>query len=290
MFDLGDPVPLAVYITDDTGAAANAGAVVLTVTLPDLTTTVPAVANGAVGTYTATYTPATAGRYLVSWVATGANASAFDDDFDVAPADAGGIISLADARAALGIQAANTTKDEDLRAFVAAATPIMEDLCGPLLKRTRVETYDGGTSQISLLFAPLLSVTTITESYGSTYVRTLTQQDVFAGSGLDSFGFSVDLTTGIVTRRATGMPIPFALGKRNVQITYVSGRAVIGENILLATRLLVRHLWLISGQQGNRPQMGAPDTAMTTTPSGFAVPRAVIEMVGGADSRPPGIA
>jgi len=42
-------------------------------------------------------------------------------------------------------------------------------------------------------------------------------------------------------------------------------------------------------QQGLRPQMGAPDTSMGLTPSGFAVPRAVIEMCAG-DTRAPGLA
>ena len=35
-YDLGDVVPLAVLLTDNTGAAADAGLMVLTVTLPDL--------------------------------------------------------------------------------------------------------------------------------------------------------------------------------------------------------------------------------------------------------------
>ena len=166
----------------------------------------------------------------------------------------------------------------------------MEDLCGPLLSKTRTETYDGGTSQINLLFAPVLSITSITESYGSNYQRAITAQDIFAGGSSDAYGYTVDLVTGIVTRRAAGVAISFAFGKRNIQITYISGRAIVGGNILRATGLLVRQLWLLSGQQGLRPVMGSPDTSVGRTPSGFAVPNAVIEMVGGADTRPPGLA
>jgi len=130
-------------------------------------------------------------------VGSGANAQDYADTFNVMAADPRLLISLADAKAGLGIT--GTSKDEDIRSVIAAATPIMEDLCGPILRTTRTETYDGGTTQINLLWSPLISITSIIESYGSTYVRTLTQQDVFSGSGLDSFGFSVDLTTGIVT-------------------------------------------------------------------------------------------
>jgi len=287
MIDLGDPVPLSVFVIDDTGAAANAGTVVLTVTLPDMTVITPAIVNGAVGIYSASYVPTLPGRHTVRWVATGANLCAYPDVFNVAPSDPGFIISLDDARKGLVLSSGQTAKDDDLRTYISAACPIMEDLVGPILRTARTETYDGGTSQINLLWSPLISVSSIVESFGSTYVRTLTAQDVFAGSGLDSFGYSADLTTGIITRRATGMAIPFALGKRNVQITYVSGRAMVGGNILLATRRLIAHLWR-QDQTWSRP--GVPNEEMTTTPSGFAVPRAVVEMVGGGDTRPQGLA
>ena len=284
--DLGDIYLLAFSVTDATGAPANAPACAVTVTLPDLTTVTPVVTNAVIGTYTASYPTTLAGRHAVHWVATGTNASVYDDVFDVmVPGRM--LISLADTKAGLGIT--GTAKDEDIRAVITAATPIMEDICGPLLRQTRVESYDGGASQISLLWAPIISVTGIIETYGSNYTRALTQQDIFSGSGLDAFGFTVDLVTGIVTRRAIGAAINFASGKRNIQITYVSGRTAISGNILLATRRLIRHLWS-QEQQSFRPNVfTAPDPNMTTTPAGFAVPRAVVELC--ADStRAPGLA
>jgi hypothetical protein len=263
---------------------------VLTITLPDLTTATPAV-SGASGVYTLTspFIASQAGRHLVSWVATGTNSCTLADVFNVQASDPRTLISLAEARAGLGVAAANTAKDEDLRTYIAAATPIMEDIVGPILRTTRTETYDGGCVQINLLWSPVISISSIIESYGSAYQKTLTAQDIFTGSGgMDSYGYTVDLTTGIVTRRAAGVTTPFAFGKRNVQITYVSGRTAITGNVLLATRRLIRHLWQ-SEQQGFRPQMGAPDTAIGFTPSGFAVPKAVLELC--ADSqRAPGLA
>ena len=201
------------------------------------------------------------------------------------PADPHFIISLAEARAALGTAVANTTKDEDLRSYIYAATPVMEDICGPILRTSRVETYDGGGPTLALLWSPVISISSILESYGNN-MRTLTLQDPFAGTGQDGYGYTVDLASGIVTRRSAGVSRPFALGRRNVQVSYVSGRATIGGNIILGTRRLVKFLWQ-QDQQGFRPSMGAPDTAMTTTPAGFAVPRAVIELCAG-DVRGPG--
>lgn len=82
-YDLGDPVALSINIRDAAGALANAGAVVLTVTLPDGTSATPLVTNAGTGVYTAVYTPTIVGRYVAAWVATGANANAYTTDFVV---------------------------------------------------------------------------------------------------------------------------------------------------------------------------------------------------------------
>ena len=108
-YDLGDAVTLAIQVRDVNGTLANASAVTLTITLPDGTTTTPSVTNPTTGNYTATYAPTTAGRYLARWVATGTNASAFADDFEV----------MAAASAAAGI-----TRDDlalELRTTITAA-------------------------------------------------------------------------------------------------------------------------------------------------------------------------
>jgi len=288
-FDLGDPVPLVFLTKDATGVPASVTTAVLTITLPDGTSVTPAVQVGAVGTYAPVtpYLSLQPGIHRVSWVGTGANAQDYSDTFNVLPADPRFLISLDEARKGLGTAAANTVKDEDLRSVIAAATPIMEDIVGPILRTSRVETYDGGASTIVLLWSPVISISSMLETYGNN-VRTLTLQDPFAGTGQDGYGYTVDLVSGIVTRRSAGVARPFALGRRNVQVSYVSGRATVGGNVLLATRRLVRFLWQ-QEQQGFRPAMGAPDTAMALTPSGFAVPRAVIELCAG-DVRGPGIA
>jgi len=294
-FDLGDPVPLSFLTYDSTGLVlADVTTPALTITLPDQSTVTPAVAKTATGTYAPTtpYIAVQAGIHRVSWVGTtGAQTQERTDTFNILPADPRFLISLADARAGLGTISSNTVKDEDLRSFIAAATPIMENIVGPILRTSRVETYDGGSPQIVLINAPLISISSIIESYGSNYQRTLTAQDVFAGSSLDAFGYTVDLASGVLTRRSAGRAIPFAYGKRNIQVSYVSGRTSVTGNLLLATRLVIRQLWLVAGQQGYRPNMGAPDTsgASTGASTGFAVPNAVLELCA-AHTRPPGVA
>ena len=82
-YDLGDVVTLTATVRDANGALADAGAITCTITLPDGTTTSPTPTHPSTGSYTATYTPAVAGRFAVKWLATGANAGAFADDFTV---------------------------------------------------------------------------------------------------------------------------------------------------------------------------------------------------------------
>ena len=288
-FDLGDPIPLTFTTRDATGALAAVTTAVLTITLPDGTSVLPAVTAVSVGTYAPTtpYYSTAAGIHRVSWVGSGTNAQDFADTFNVLAADPRFLITLAEARAGIG-SGASTAKDEDIRSLIAAATPIMEDLVGPILRTSRVDTYDGGTTQINVIWAPMISVSSIIESYGSNYQRTLTLQDIFAGVSSDAYGYTVDLGTGIITRRAAGVAVPFAIGRRNVQVSYISGRTVVAPNVLLATRRLIRHLWG-QEQQSFRPNVLTPEAAMALTPSGFAVPKVVIELC--ADStRMPGFA
>ena len=214
------------------------------------------------------------GRHSVSWVGTGVNAQAYTDAFDVMAADPGSIISLADGRTALQMSPTDTSKDDDVRFYISAATPIMEDIVGSILRTTRTETFDGGSPQIGLLWAPVISVSSVVESWGANFHLTLTAQDIFTGTGAGPWGYTID-SGGIMTRRSAGVVVPFAPGRRNIQVTYVSGRTIVTGNLLLATRVLVRHLWE-QDQRSFRQQH--PATEMALTPLGFAVPKRVIEL------------
>lgn len=276
MIDLGDPVVLTFLVKDADGNPVAAGAAVATVTLPDGTSSTPAVTNPTLGTYKATFATTQAGRHEIRWVATGANAQAYTDVFNVAAAAPGLIISLDEARNAIGFAAAATARDEDVRGYIAAASVVIEDLVGTVVRRTCDEWYDGGAGTVRLLHPPVLSITSVTESFGSS-VRTLTEQPL-DGGGFGSFGYTVDLDDGILQRRVAGQIGVFQPGRRNVGVVYVAGRTVVPENVTKATRRLVKHLW-DQEQTPGRPDLGGADgVAMTTTPSGFAVPRAVIEL------------
>lgn len=271
MYDLGDSVAQQLTTRDAAGALADPATVVCTITLPDASTATPVVAHPSTGVYTVSFPTTQAGRHLIRWVTT-SPAQTQTDVFWVAPVDPGMIISLAEARAGLRLPAGTTLGDEDLRELIVAATPIMEDLCGPIVPRSCDEWHDGGGGTIALLNAPVTAISAVAESYGN-FTRPLTQQDL-SGSSFDSYGYTVDLATGILTRRASGRVSAFAPGRRNVHVTYTAGRAFLPANLTKATRRLVRWLWQIE-QQGQRPNGSTPDSTTTTTPSGFQVPTVV---------------
>lgn len=286
MIDLGDPVVLTFLVKDASGALVDAGAAVCTVTLPDNSTNTPTVSHTGTGTYAATFTTTQAGRHQVRWVATGANAQTYADVFNVTAASLPWIVGLAEARASLGLPAGATANDEVLRSKLTAATPVMEDIVGPVLPATFDDWLDGGATTVRVLNYPLISVTSVQESYGN-FTRTLTAQPL-DGPGFDAYGYTVDLAAGILQRRTSGRVGEFAAGRRNVHVTYQAGRTVTPANIIEATLRLVRHLYQEEQQGFARPEFGSGEP-MVMTPSGFVVPRAVIELCGN-DSQIVGIA
>lgn len=194
------------------------------------------------------------------------------------------IITLDQARTSLRLPTGQTVDDGDLSDLITSATACMEDLCGPIIAHTCDEWYDGGRSTIMLVNTPLTAVTAVVEISG-TYIRALTQEPLDGGAG-DAYGYTIDLLSGTLIRRATGVASPFISGRRNIHVTYTSGRSPIPVNLQRATRRLVRWLWQTE-MQGQRPQNSSPET-IATTPSGYQVPT-VIKALCGAELRVPGI-
>ena len=269
---------LRVYDTDGALADLGGGDPTATITLPDGTTTAGSVARTATGTYTASLISTQAGRHLCTWDGSGQNSGRlpFHEPLDVWPADPRLIISLADARAALNIPASQTVNDDEVRAYIAAATEVIEDVVGPVLVATRVETLDGrGRSGLPLGARPT-SVTTVTED----------------GTTLPATGYCVD-GAGILWRGSSpGAGVWSSLTPQNVVATYEVGAAVIPPNIILAARELVGFQY--RQQQTPRPNMGAladPGTVYGFGQAGYAVPNRVLELLSPQRAnRMPGIA
>lgn len=169
-----------------------------------------------------------------------------------------GLITLADAKASLGIPAAVTTNDSDIERYIEAATPVIENITGPLLLAARVYVLDGGSGAV-LVGSGFNTVTSVTES------------------GVPITDFVADAPSGIIYAGSAANPRLFKSGLRNVVVVLSVGASVIPPNVVLATRELVRHWWQ-QGRQGNRPAFGNEGVSEVNVPSGFAVPRRVIEL------------
>lgn len=243
MIDVGDVYELAVSNEDLAIDPDNTTAPTLTITLPDQTVVTPPVTTGPTsGTWSSIYLTTQAGRHVARWARiTSVGGFSQTDVFNVAHGDEM-LISLEGAKSYLSLKG-TTRFDEDLREFVAGVTAVVEEIVGPVVTRVCDETYDGGSPTIGLLNNPVLSITSVTESYGSTYTRTLTAQVLDSGQPVDAYGYTIDLESGTLTRRVSGVAAAFPLGRRNVHVVYRAGRAAVPYNVLQAAKDLMRINW-----------------------------------------------
>lgn len=209
MADLGDTLTFKADLydkpADQGGVLSNASAAVLTVTLPDGTTTTPTVTNPTTGKYTANYVPAQSGRFVGTWLFTmgGGSTTSYVETFDVGASLVTVDEAIAHLRAAGVI---TTTPDlEQLQWLCFVATDAVErDLGRVLVRRSVTETYNGGAS-IVLNSTPVVSVTSISES------------------GYPLTDYILNAGAGILYRGTSYYPQAFARGMQNVTVTYVAG-------------------------------------------------------------------
>lgn len=267
-FDLGDVVPLSVTVTDPAGQPANAGAVSLIITLPDgTTTTVAPVSSTSTGVYDYDYATVQAGRHHVRWVATGANASAFTDSFDVQPADDGDFISLVDAKAHLKKSA--PADDEKLRQFVSAACQMITDRMGQVSPLTVVADRRLHRCRIVLPARPVISIVSVQQLPG---LAAIAQADAGTGTG----GWTLESAEGVLS--VTGW-------SGRIRVTYRAGRTPLPADFRLAALELVSHLWRTSqlNAGGGRPAVGVDETIVPGV--SYALPYNVRQLLG-LDKRP----
>lgn len=181
------------------------------------------------------------------------------------------MLSLDEAKKALNIS--NGDQDTELAIYITAVSRRLDDLCGPIVKRTITdEEYPGGVPQIVLRHAPASETATTTVSAVTEYSGGTAQ--VLAAetlTGSTSYDYMVDATTGILKRRSTWTDTTF--GNQRVKVTYSAGRyastATVDAKFKLAASIMLIHLW----------RSGQGFGATLDIPQGFAVPNAVIELL-----------
>lgn len=301
VFYQGQDVPLSWAPNDDQGNAISGGSVTVTATVtdPNGNITTPAVSEWVAnsGTYNAVAeSVATAGVWLVSWLATGTNGNTvavqatYFEQFQVQQSGLTQIIDLASTKDYLRIPLTDTTRDNALHGFIYATSEVVRDFCGPFLAEQHTQWYDGGSAHIVPDWLPLISVQSVTEYYGLS-AFSITEQPL--GTQQNAFGFTVDYQTGQLTRRTFGGEAAYwARGAKNVKVVYTAGReGPLPWSVRLGALEMVRHLYQMT-QQGGRPKFNSSaldSEGGPSVPTGFAVPQRVVELLS-TYQRPPGIA
>lgn len=271
-YEVGQTVAWTFTAKGTTGAPADAGTVAATVTQPDGTSAAGTVTHAGPGVYVVRFLSTQAGRHRCRLTGTGTTSLPHSDVADVWPTDPRLIISMADARDALNLPTTNTVSDDELRLYIAAATPVIEDITGPVLTASTVETFSGG-GRLGLALSAI-----------PTAITSVVEDSVTLAASAYCFDEAGILWRGSSPRGGSWS----ATAPRNVTVTYAVGAGTIAPNVILAAREEVRFLY--QRQQAPRPSFGASDGATTYTPSGYAVPNFVVELLAPSVHKVPGFA
>ncbi len=228
------------YDTSTPPVLTAASSVTATLTLPDGTSATPTITNPSTGKYAYNYTPAQAGHYgeRITGVVGGLTV-VYTDSFNVQESAPPLILSLDEARDFLNFLTTETVNDEELRGFIEAATPIIERVTGPVVRRTVTATIYPGDGFPPLPVTPVLSLTS---------------------GALIRDGSAVSLTGMVVENGCLRSGTYGALPYEPWTLTYVAGRTIIPANIREATGEVVKNLWSSQRGAGGRRagQEGAP--------------------------------
>lgn len=256
--ELGDVLPGFAYTVTSNATGALVDPTTFTVTLTDPSGAVRPVTlvHPAAGLYTATYVADLPGRWTAVGTATGNGADgARTLVWDVEAA--AGIISLADAKSHLGVEA--TSNDDEIAWAILVASELAERITDKAMRRrTLVETYAGGGGALLLRHSPVLSVTSVTED------------------GTAASGWVLDGAAGVLWRSSNGAQA-WGGGVQGVTVTYVVGMDVVPAPLRHGVRELVRHLW--ESQRGGFNLRGGEPSEAYFTEALSTVPKRIWELL-----------
>lgn len=198
------------------------------------------------------------------------------------------LVGIGEVRDYLGIQTTDKVRDAKLLRFIDAATPVIENITGPIVVKTYTnEQHDGGTWFIEVRHRPIVSVASVTEwraniAYPLTQVATPDLGTIYS--------YQWEPTGRIVRRTVGGGQTPFPVGSNAVAVTYNAGYITPPANVVQGVLELLRANFQAT-QQG-RPKSGGGDVDGAldhVINQGFFVPWRVQELLS-PNKRHPSIA
>lgn len=220
--DVGDVYPTKATIRDASGDPADGGEVTCTVTLPDDTQVSIPVRHVSTGVYEAGVPVTVPGLHLISWAATGVNASAWDDSFTASDPARVYPLSLREVKALLGME--THTYDDVLDQLIADVCEAGEDYTGHVFGRRAFAVTMRGTGSrwLTLTQAPVLSIATLTVD----------------GVLLDPSAYWLDNQAALIDRVTETWP-----ATSTIVVTGTVGYTAQPRSHVIGARTLIRHLW-----------------------------------------------
>lgn len=137
------------------------------------------------------------------------------------------VLTLDEAKEALGIDPDDTEDDELLARKITAVSQALDGLCGPVVQRTVTEVHAGGRPHVWVDQPPVKSFTSVTE-YDATVPQVLTAETYASQPAAaylpDRFAGTTSTYNGKIRRRAGGVASTFPVGPEAVRVVYVAGR------------------------------------------------------------------
>lgn len=199
-------------------------------------------------------------------------------------ADTLDILTIEEARAAVGLSVTDVSQDTPLARYNTAAARLLDQRVGPTVARTATESYNGGRCYIRLRQRPAKAITSITEYAGGPtgVVLSAITAGSQAANGYYPEPYRPDPTlfSGKVVRRSGVADYVFPYGRANVVVVYSAGRysatTACDARFKHAASICLENLWRDREQTAG--SFGEFDVPRVSFPT-FALPKAVADLL-----------
>lgn len=187
-------------------------------------------------------------------------------------AEATDLLTLAEAKSAVNLPTGTTTQDASLALYVSGISKRVDALCGSVVQRTVTdERHNGGAGLIMLDKHYATTITSFSEWQNTTEKVLTAETD--GSKPADAYLLEPGDPYGFVYRRMSGSDATFYSGRRNLVVTYTSGRyaatASVDSQFKLATSSILRRVWKRESSGWSQQPSFYSDTENPTDPLTF---------------------
>lgn len=290
-FLVGDTVKLT-NTFKVSGTATDPTSVTLTVTDPSGNDTTPSPTNSATGVYTYDLAVDEAGVWIVKWEgdSPAADVSVSTVTVYAAAPESTNLLTLEEAKLAVGASSTEQNRDALLESAVAAVTAKIEEHAGPVLQRTitseQVQVNPDDRSVVRVQSWPVNAWTTVTEYNATGTSTTLTAEDYDTKPDNGYRPRRVEFGTGTYTghlERRNGSAAGLFPSDGWLVVTYTAGRYATlteagAERFKTCARLALKNLW--RAFESSVVEIDGYDMPYQSWPSKYALPDSVKALLG----------